>query len=107
MIKDVEVQPVGCICELSSDIPPNYEDILSTLGYTMISKIHAAFDGRFARLFCLSGGEATTLNMFFPFAPLTDFTYLWSLCFRFAVPLRKPCRPLYEIGNFGCGNEGE
>jgi len=39
MIKDGEVRPEGCVCELCSDISPNWKDIRSRFGYTMLSEI--------------------------------------------------------------------
>jgi len=36
MIKDGKVRPEGCICELCSDIPPNWKDIRTKFGYTTL-----------------------------------------------------------------------
>jgi len=37
MIEDV--RPEGCICEPCSDISPNWEDIRTKFGYTMLSEM--------------------------------------------------------------------
>ena len=39
MIEDV--RPEGCICEPCSDISPNWEDIRTKFGYTMLGEITA------------------------------------------------------------------
>ena len=38
-IKDREVRPGGCMCEPRSDIPPNWNDIRTKFGYTMLVAI--------------------------------------------------------------------
>ena len=52
----IEVRPEGYIDEPGSDITIN--GIRSRFGYTTISKIRAAFGGRSAGSFCVSGGGA-------------------------------------------------
>lgn len=37
MIEDV--RPEGCVCEPCSDISPNWEDIRTKIGYTMLGEI--------------------------------------------------------------------
>jgi len=39
MIKGGEVQPEGCICELCSDISPNWKDMRNEFGYTTLFAI--------------------------------------------------------------------
>jgi hypothetical protein len=39
MIKDGKVRPEGCICELCSDILPNWKDIRTKFGYTTLYEI--------------------------------------------------------------------
>jgi hypothetical protein len=41
MVKDIRVRPEGGICELSSDISPNWKDMQSGFGYVMLSEIPA------------------------------------------------------------------
>jgi hypothetical protein len=43
MIDDYGVRPEGCICEVSSDISPNWEDIRTKFGYTMLYAIQKIF----------------------------------------------------------------
>ena len=38
-IKDGEARPGGCMCEPRSDIPPNWNDIRTKFGYTMLGDI--------------------------------------------------------------------
>ena len=39
MIDDCGVRPEGCICEPCSDISPNWTDMRSKFGYTLLAKI--------------------------------------------------------------------
>lgn len=50
----IEDRPEGCIYSLSSNLTLNRQDIRSKFGYTIISKIRAAFGERSAREFHLS-----------------------------------------------------
>ena len=39
MVEDEEVRSEGCICELCSDIPPNWKDIRPKFGYIPLCEI--------------------------------------------------------------------